>query len=76
VEPQTIFLPLVIRNYTPPSSASEGTPWNYDAVRVSEAWALSTGEGIVIADVGSGVNLDHPNLAANIVGGYDFVDDD
>jgi subtilisin family serine protease len=72
----TIFLPLVVRNYTPPFSASEGTPWNYNIMRVPEAWASSTGDGIVIADVGTGVDLDHPDLAANIIGGYDFVDDD
>jgi subtilisin family serine protease len=76
VEPQTIFLPLVIRNYPLLSSALEGTSWSYNAIRVSEAWASSTGEGIIVADVGSGVDLDRPYLAANIVVGYDFVDDD
>jgi hypothetical protein len=72
----TIFLPLVQKNYTPPFNPSETIPWNYTAMRVPEAWASSTGEGIVIADVGTGVDLDHPDLAANIIGGYDFVDDD
>lgn len=71
-----IFLPLVQKNYTPPFSPSEDIPWNYTAIKVPEAWASSTGEGIVIADVGTGVDLDHPDLAANIIGGYDFVDDD
>ncbi len=72
----TVFVPLVVRNYTQPFSASEGTMWNLNAMRVPEAWALSTGEGIIVADVGTGVDLDHPDLAANIVGGYDFVDND
>jgi subtilisin family serine protease len=76
IESGSIFLPLVQRNYTPPFSPSETIPWNYTIMRVPEAWALSTGQGIIIADVGTGVDLDHPDLAANIVSGYDFVDDD
>ena len=72
----TVFLPLVQNNYTPPFAPSETIPWNYTMMRVPEAWASSTGKGVVIADVGTGVDLDHPDLAANITGGYDFVDDD
>jgi hypothetical protein len=72
----TIFLPLVMRNYVPPFVPTESIPWNYTIMGVPEAWESSTGEGIVVADVGSGVDLDHPDLAANLVGGYDFVDND
>ncbi|MCP4539359.1 MAG: S8 family serine peptidase [Chloroflexi bacterium] len=71
----TIFLPLVLKGYTPPFSPSEDILWNLAAMRVPEAWASSTGQGIVIADIGTGVDLDHPDLAANIVGGYNFVND-
>lgn len=76
IESGTVFLPLVLNDYTPPFVPSESIPWNYTIMKVPEAWASSTGQGIVIADVGTGVDLDHPDLADNIIGGYDFVDDD
>lgn len=49
---------------------------------VDNAWMLNsgsgdaTGDGVVIAIVDDGVQLDHPDLVANIIGGgRDFVDD-
>ena len=41
-----------------------------------EAWTVSRGEGVTIAVVDSGVQLDHPDLRDKIVPGYDFADDD
>ena len=76
IESGTVFLPLVLNDYTPPFVPSESIPWNYTIMKVPEAWASSTGQGIVIADVGTGVDLDHPDLEDNVIGGYDFVDDD
>ncbi len=37
---------------------------------------LSTGSGVVVAVLDTGVQLDHPALAPQLVAGYDFVDDD
>ncbi|MEM7653062.1 MAG: S8 family peptidase, partial [Pseudomonadota bacterium] len=47
-------------------------------INASSAYARgATGEGIVVAVIDSGVDLDHPDLAANIASGSrDFVDDD
>jgi subtilisin family serine protease len=50
--------------------------WGLSATRVPEAWDVAAGEGVVIAVVDSGVDLDHPDLAANLVPGWDLVDDD
>ena len=47
---------------------------------VREAWdasgaGVTTGAGSVIAIIDDGVQLDHPDLVANIIQGRDFVDD-
>jgi len=41
-----------------------------------EAWGENDGEGVVIAIIDTGIDLDHPDLAPHIVAGYDWVDDD
>src|SRR3954466_1161265 len=42
-------------------------------ISVEPAWKLSTGRGVVIADVDVGVQLDHPDLDGRwYPGGYDF----
>ena len=41
-----------------------------------EAWTVSRGTGVIIAVVDSGIQLDHPDLAAKLVPGYDFLEDD
>jgi thermitase len=42
-----------------------------------EAWEITTGvTSTVLAIIDTGADLDHPDLAAKIVPGYDFVNDD
>ncbi len=52
-----------------------GTP---DAdIDAPEAWEITTGtDDIIIAIVDTGVDLNHPDLNAKIVAGYDFVNND
>ncbi len=46
-------------------------------IRAPQAWDLSTGSNsVIIAVLDTGVDLDHPDLAAKIVPGYDFVNRD
>lgn len=46
--------------------------WGNDAVNAPEAWAAgSTGAGATVAVLDGGFDLDHPDLAPNIVATYD-----
>lgn len=45
-------------------------------MRLEEAWETATGEGVVIAILDSGVDLDHPDLESKLERGRDFIDGD
>lgn len=53
--------------------------WHYETINVSQAWqALDNlgDENVVVAVLDTGVLTAHPDLSANLVAGYDYVDDD
>ena len=53
------------------------TPWGILAVKAPAAWAKSNyGQGARVAIVDTGIDKDHPALAANFEQGKDFVHDD
>ncbi|MDP9443249.1 MAG: S8 family serine peptidase [Actinomycetota bacterium] len=47
--------------------------WGLDQVHAEQAWPTSTGSGSVIAIVDTGVDLEHPDLKANLVSGATFT---
>jgi subtilisin family serine protease len=60
-----------------PDDPSFGMQWYLPDVEVPDAWEKSLGEDIIIGVVDSGVDLDHQDLADNILpDGWDFGDDD
>ncbi|MBB3343665.1 S8 family peptidase [Luteimonas sp. RC10] len=45
------------------------------AINVANAWDRSTGAGIVVAVLDTGILAEHPDFADNILPGYDFITD-
>jgi subtilisin family serine protease len=56
-------------NDSPPSQGTPGVD-----VRALGAWDFTRGAGAVVAIVDTGVDVTHPDLAGNAIGGADFVD--
>ena len=50
--------------------------WAPQAMRLPQAHAISTGAGVRVAVLDSGIDLTHPALAGRLVPGFDFVDFD
>ncbi|MBM4459080.1 MAG: hypothetical protein FJ011_15180 [Chloroflexi bacterium] len=73
VEPDYLVRALRVPN--DPYFATE--QWNLTQINLPAAWNLTTGAAeVIIAFVDTGVDLGHPDLAAKIVPGHDFVNDD
>ena len=47
--------------------------WGLDQVHAEAAWPTTTGSGVTVAVVDSGVDLSHPDLQANLVPGATFT---
>ena len=59
---------------TPEPPPSEILPWGVNRIDAELVWPGSnTGAGVTVAVIDTGIDKDHPDLEANIVGGRNFV---
>jgi thermitase len=75
----------IAREARPPPSFASATgvdplmprQWGLHAIKADQAWSVTSGSAQVhVAVIDSGVDLEHPDLRANLLTGYDDVDED
>lgn len=60
---------------TTPNDPQFSLEWGLDKVRAPEAWDVQRGDAtLIVAVVDTGIDLNHPDLAGNLVPGQDLVD--
>ena len=58
----------------PAAPAGQETPWGIKRVNASGAWAVTKGKGVKVGVVDTGIDYDHPDLKANVAGGWSAID--
>ena len=59
------------RQTAPPQTRE--IPWGITRVNAPAAWSATRGEGVKVVVIDTGIDYDHPNLKANIKGGWNAI---
>jgi len=65
--------PVATGKPAPRPQPSQTVPWGIARIDAPSAWAYSTGAGVKLAIVDTGIDLDHKDLQANIAGGVNTI---
>ncbi len=69
VQPNYLYQPSAV-----PNDQYYNYQWHYPQINLPQAWDITTGDNSVIVSViDTGVLLNHPDLAGQLVSGYDFI---
>ena len=58
------------------SDGEYASQWASENIRLPAAHTATTGAGIVVAILDTGIDMEHPALRDRLVPGYDFIDED
>lgn len=50
-----------------------GTPWSLRRIQPERVWGLTTGKGVLVAVIDTGVDVRHPQLKGQVIGGPDVL---
>lgn len=56
------------------SYSQQVTPWGLTAIHAADVWPVTRGEGINVAVIDTGIDLEHPDLAVAYAGGYNVLE--
>ncbi|MCZ7569168.1 MAG: S8 family serine peptidase [Ardenticatenaceae bacterium] len=78
-----VYLPLMLKGAgAAPIARQPNDPyflpyqWNLNQIAAPQAWAYSLGAGKTVAVIDTGIDLDHPEFAGQVLSGRDFVNAD
>ena len=72
--PKQITQPSQERSINYPQWALQNDDYPAFDINIDWAWSVTKGEGIKVAVIDEGIDLDHQDLAANLLPGYDMTD--
>ena len=69
-------LDATVETDIPVKMSADKVDWGIARIGADKVWDKSTGDGVKVAVIDTGVDLLHTDLSGNITAGYDFVNND
>jgi len=76
IEPDMpVYISELSTQSSPGGGAGEIIPDGVSMVKAPEVWPTTTGEGVVVCVLDTGLDVSHPDLTGPIAPGWNFIDD-